>query len=826
MIKHSGFLKALLARRALLIVFSWASYLMAFALLHDRIGMSAGALAAFPVVAMAWHLGVLGGIMATLLATLADMVVLSLWQHSPAEIIDSPGSVIGSLVLLAVAVIIGQSMRWIHQYRAALRELQQLEMQHQSDLDFFTLLNKITVLAVGGESVEAMLRQLPAHLNRLFKAEDCFMVLWDESGQVAVPFAAEGPRRNTFLAMHCKQDGTSIPGRVLESGRPLVLLDIPNSADRGPNRELAAFPAGYSMLALPLASGEFKFGALILGYAEKREFAQEEVARGELAAQQISLALAKIRLLEEAQRRVDELAALNEVALASTEAESEDELIERATEIIGRKLFPDNFGVLLLDKSSSMLRPHASYRFYSAESSMGPAGLTIPLGQGVCGQVAQDGRPRRIGEGRHSESDLGVDSHTRSELCVPVQVKGRMLGVINAESVQPGAFTAADEQLLVTLAGQLATAIESLRARKMELDWLAQLAHSNALISALSHVTAAIDRALHIEDLLKTLGEEFRKLEIDCVVALYVPERDQLILRSTSLDPREVEQRQSRWVMPFENYTFPAARLQRLRVGNRAKATLSRHPFALLADWDGRKSSVDVDGPSPTESGADIEKEALYLPLLFEERYLGALWLWGRGVNEQDLPVFSIFARQMGIALENIRLFEEVQNLALTDPLTGLYNRRGLFELGRIEFARAQRLGRPFSGILLDLDHFKQVNDTYGHLVGDRVLQEFARRCRGCVREIDLVGRYGGEEIVVLLPETELAIAVQVAERLRAAMAASPMSVGEHEIRITLSAGVAGKNENTRHLEALIARADQAMYMAKHKGRNRVDVSS
>ncbi len=824
MLKPSSFLKPLLTPRTLVIVFSWASYLLAFALLHDRIGMSAGALAIFPVVTTAWHLGILGGVMATLLAMLADMAILSLWRGSPAEIIDSPGSVIGSLALLAVAVIIGQLMGLTRRHRVALRELQQMGAQRQSDLDFFTLLNEITVLAVSGKGVEAVLRQLPAQLARLFRAEDCLILLRDEAGRAAMPLAAEGPLQNTFLAMRCRDDETSLPNRVLEQGAPLTILDVPHSAERERNPELAAFPAGYSMLALPLASEEFKFGVLILGYAEKREFEHEEVARGKLAAQQISLALARIRLLEDAQRRADELAVLNEIALASTRVESEHELLERATEIIGRKLFPDNFGVLLLDEVSSQLRPHTSYRFYVPALSAEAPGLAIPLGQGVCGQVAQSGRPQRIGEVRPGEHYPHMDSRTRSELCVPIQVKGRTLGVINAESVRANAFSAADEQLLVTLAGQLGTAIEALRARKMELDWLAQLAHSNALISALSHVSTAIDRALNIADLLRTLGDEFRKLEMNCVVALYMPERDQLTVRHASLDPREAEQLHSRSILPLDNYTFPAARLQGLHVENRLKPALSRHPFTLLAGWDGGKSSMDAEGQPPMEAG--LEKEALYLPLLFEERYLGALWLWGKDTNRKDLPVFSIFARQVGIALENARLFEEVQNLALTDPLTGLYNRRGLFELGRIEFARAERLGRSFSGILLDLDHFKQVNDTYGHPVGDQVLQEFARRCKGCVREIDLVGRYGGEEIVVLLPETEVAIAVQVAERLRAAMAASPISVGEHELRITLSAGVAGKDENTPTLDTLIARADQAMYMAKHKGRNRVAVSS
>jgi two-component system cell cycle response regulator len=166
-----------------------------------------------------------------------------------------------------------------------------------------------------------------------------------------------------------------------------------------------------------------------------------------------------------------------------------------------------------------------------------------------------------------------------------------------------------------------------------------------------------------------------------------------------------------------------------------------------------------------------------------------------------------------------------VQSLALTDPLTGLQNRRSIFELGRIEFSRAQRMERPFCCMMLDLDHFKKINDEYGHQSGDQVLQEFASRCLNSVRAMDLVGRYGGEELIILLPETDRATAVKIAERLRGSIGEKPFSMIKGTAKLTVSIGVAAKDVNTTHLEALIARADQALYIAKHKGRNRVAIS-
>jgi diguanylate cyclase (GGDEF)-like protein len=165
------------------------------------------------------------------------------------------------------------------------------------------------------------------------------------------------------------------------------------------------------------------------------------------------------------------------------------------------------------------------------------------------------------------------------------------------------------------------------------------------------------------------------------------------------------------------------------------------------------------------------------------------------------------------------------RELSIRDSLTGLFNRRNLFDLGRIEISRAERFNRPFSVLILDIDHFKRINDNHGHPAGDIVLQEIARLCREAVRDIDLVGRYGGEEFIILMPETDLLTATKVAERMRERIEQSLIPLDGRFETITVSIGVAVKDENTAELETLIARADQAMYIAKHRGRNRVAVS-
>ena len=187
--------------------------------------------------------------------------------------------------------------------------------------------------------------------------------------------------------------------------------------------------------------------------------------------------------------------------------------------------------------------------------------------------------------------------------------------------------------------------------------------------------------------------------------------------------------------------------------------------------------------------------------------------------GRHDLILHEAMANQAAIAIENARLFEEVQRLAVTDDLTGLKNRRGFFEVARRELERATRTGRPLSALMLDIDGFKRVNDTYGHAVGDEVLRHLAERCRRAVRDIDLVGRYGGEEFAVLLPETDLKTALDVAERVRSSIGDTPFDTEVGPLPIRVSVGLALLDDDSEQtVESLLDRADTAMYLVKQAG--------
>lgn len=208
------------------------------------------------------------------------------------------------------------------------------------------------------------------------------------------------------------------------------------------------------------------------------------------------------------------------------------------------------------------------------------------------------------------------------------------------------------------------------------------------------------------------------------------------------------------------------------------------------------------------------------------DEYLGH---WRRDMGVVALISSMLFAVSIGATLmvdrawrRQRRIAHLLEKQAHTDPLTGLANRRHFMEVADAELARSRRYDTPLSMLMIDIDHFKEVNDAHGHRAGDRVLQQLARSCLEILREVDVAGRVGGEEFAVLLPETEVEGAFEVAERLRSAVAAAEVPREEGvPIRITVSIGVAAMDAAT-NLDTLMSQADDALYDAKRAGRNLV----
>jgi two-component system cell cycle response regulator len=231
----------------------------------------------------------------------------------------------------------------------------------------------------------------------------------------------------------------------------------------------------------------------------------------------------------------------------------------------------------------------------------------------------------------------------------------------------------------------------------------------------------------------------------------------------------------------------------------------AREPYIYIILLTGKDDTADV--ALGLEAGADD-----YLTKPFDNAELQARLKTGR--------------RVLALQEEAIAAREALREQATTDALTGIANRRTILETLDKELERSRRVGSACSVILVDLDHFKRVNDTHGHAAGDAVLQHAASTLRSILRPYDLVGRYGGEEFVVVLPGCDAEGARAAAERLRTSMASASVAVGETTVRVTCSLGVAvGGMGTERGRDALLEAADAALYRAKKGGRDRVVVA-
>jgi diguanylate cyclase (GGDEF)-like protein len=231
---------------------------------------------------------------------------------------------------------------------------------------------------------------------------------------------------------------------------------------------------------------------------------------------------------------------------------------------------------------------------------------------------------------------------------------------------------------------------------------------------------------------------------------------------------------------------------------------LAQEPYiyVILLTARGRQEEI-IEG---LEAGADD-----YITKPFDLDELKARLRAGKRIL--DLQEQLVFAR------------EQLRNQATHDSLTGLLNRPAILETLHREVSRSAREGTPVTVIMADLDHFKQINDTYGHVVGDDVLRESARRMLNAIRDYDSIGRYGGEEFLVIAPGCGAREATVQAERLCACVSAAPIDVAGHHILMTLSVGVAACTDR-KQADDLLRIADEALYEAKNAGRNRVEVSN
>jgi diguanylate cyclase (GGDEF)-like protein/PAS domain S-box-containing protein len=375
-------------------------------------------------------------------------------------------------------------------------------------------------------------------------------------------------------------------------------------------------------------------------------------------------------------------------------------------------------------------------------------------------------------------------------ICLPLMVQEKYVG--NLSVLGPG-LRKADIPAFSIFATQLAVAID--KARLFE-TVQRQAVEAETLRQAASVVNSALD----LQHVLDRILTELNKVVYYDSASVFFVEEDHLriVAMRGFPDPQQ-----------FLNRTYP------LEDPLLEEVKMSGGPLILF--------DAQADPRFERWGETNHVHGWLSVPLFVHGNCIGFLTLDNRNpgaYNTDHAKLAQVFANQAAIAIENARLFEQVQRLAVTDPLTHLHNRRYFFEVAHREMERARRYQSPLSLIMIDIDRFKEVNDTHGHLIGDMVLKTIAERLKAQLREIDILCRYGGEEFVILLPDTTLEAVYQVAERLRQAIIQTPIQADDRQVRVTTSLGVAYMDAECSQIDDLIRYADQALYQAKSAGRN------
>lgn len=551
-------------------------------------------------------------------------------------------------------------------------------------------------------------------------------------------------------------------------------------------------------LIAPLTHHERVIGALSAVTREPRTWTDADVAFLTTLATHAAIALTNAELFQETETRAAQLTVLQAVSGRLSRASTIEEVGRTLVEETRRIIEYHNARVYLIEEPDQVV-PIAFEGRVGAYEDVDFDLLRCRLGEGFTGWVAEHGEPLLINDANRDlrgQTIAGTDDVDESMLVVPMRYDGFTVGVITLSKLGLDGFDADDLRLLLILADHAATAVESARllARSQELarELRRLLDMSGELSESLDPRQVANLMAGH---LVRAMGVD------ECAISYW----DRASSRVESLGyypPQRLDEMEPY----FEVAGFP----ETLKVLERG-------------------ITVIVDSEDASADPAEVEllrrdglRMLAMLPLVAKGQAIGLVEMFSKAEvrwDAQRLELARTMANEAAMALENARLYEDARKLADRDPLTSFYNHRYLHERLGEEIVRSQRGKRPLSMLMLDLDDFKLVNDTFGHLFGDRVLTWVAERIRSTLRASDIAARYGGDEFALILPETDAADACRAAERILAAFGDHPF-VDEQRgsVPMAVSIGIATFPADGRTATDIIAAADSALYAVKRAG--------
>ena len=557
-------------------------------------------------------------------------------------------------------------------------------------------------------------------------------------------------------------------------------------------RQLALAQGLRSVVVISLQAKEQAFGVLLLGTPDNRRFTPAELRLLLALGHQIGMAVENSYLVQQTSRRSEELHVLNEIGRALSSTLNKEDLLRKIWEELRRLFDVENFYIAELNP----LRDEVHFDLEIIDGTRMP-NRNRPAGNHLTEYVIRTRQPVLIRENYVAEAQkLGVDP-IRSRgcfCCVPLVAYDHAIGAMAIFADQEHAFDEGHLELMRVLASEASIAIENARLFSEERTKARHL----ALLNTISRNAIA---TLNPDEMLVKITEQ---LEAGLT-------HDHIGIGVLDYSTREL-------VIQAEAGSRRGMLGQRIPLGAGLAGHVARN--GQMAVYNASSPADAVLKPLLADSVA-----AIALPVFYAEQLHGILYVESSkpvDFSEEEVLLLRTLADLIAGALHNALTFQKAQEQAITDGLTGVKTHRFFMEALSAEWKRSTRAGRAFALVLMDLDRFKFVNDFYGHLEGDLVLQRVGHILEANCRRSDVVARYGGDEFVILMPETNMEHARQLATKLRGWVSADPLL---REKNISASFGIACYPLHGSTPQELIQVADASMYLSKHQGGNAVSTA-
>jgi diguanylate cyclase (GGDEF)-like protein/putative nucleotidyltransferase with HDIG domain len=557
-------------------------------------------------------------------------------------------------------------------------------------------------------------------------------------------------------------------------------------------RELALKQGLRSVVAISLQAKEQAFGVLLLGTPDSRRFAPAELRLLLALGHQIGMAVENSYLIQQTSRRSEELHVLNEIGRALSSTLNKEDLLRKIWEELRRLFDVENFYIGSLD-------PVRDEMFFDLEMIDGVRmpKRSRPAGNHLTEYVIRTRQPVLIRDNYAAEAKkLGVEPIQINGCfcCVPLVAYDHAIGAMGVFSEHERVFDEGHLELMRVLASEASIAIENARLFHEERTKARHL----SLLNTISRNAIA---TLNPDEMLAKITEQ---LEAGLTY-------DHIGIGVLDYATREI-------VVQAEAGKRRGALGQRIPLGGGLIGHVARNGH--VAAYRAANLADSALKPLLADTVA-----AIALPVFYAEQLHGILYIESStpaDFSEEEILLLRTLADLIAGALHNSLSFQKAQEQAITDGLTGVKTHRFFMEALSAEWKRSTRAGRAFALVLMDLDRFKFVNDFYGHLEGDLVLQRVGHILETNCRRSDVVARYGGDEFVILMPETSMEHARQLATKLRGWVASDPLL---REKNISASFGIACYPLHGSSPQELIQVADASMYLSKHQGGNAVSTA-